>query len=140
MNANADSYVVDTSILIEFMEGSELGKRFEEQILNSPSLVNLKIPFVVEMELKYILGRRFGYNDAIEKVEKALQSFQVISEERLRNNAVKYKCKYSISIADCYSMALAEIEQIPLYMKKEREVELVKKNPDLDIQIRFLEE
>jgi len=77
---------------------------------------------LTDLELKYIFCKRMGIKNAIKLISNFIKDFFIHSEEILRNEAVKIKCKYPISISDSYSLATAKILNVPLCMKREREI------------------
>jgi hypothetical protein len=119
------SITVDTGILIELLEDSDLGKVFYQKVLEKPQFQNIYISPLTDTELKYIFCRRNGYNDAKELVLEFLKDFIICSESELRDEAFRLKCNFPISIADCYSLAVGKVFNIPVYMIKEKEIEKV---------------
>lgn len=130
--------MIDTGVFIELLEGTHLGLKFKEHILNDPYISQFLLSPFVETELKYLLCRNFGFKKAKKIVESFLKDFFILSELELRNQASKLKCKYPISIADCYSLSIAKLNSIPVYYKKEQEItekiELL-----TDFQIKFID-
>ena len=119
------SIAVDTGILIEILEDSDLGKVFYQKVLESLQFQKIYISPLTDTELKYIFCRRSGYKDAKELVLEFLKDFIICSESELRDEAFRLKCKFSISIADCYSLAVGKVFNVPVYMKQEKEIEQV---------------
>ena len=124
-NLQDASITVDTGILIELLEDSDLGKVFYQKVLEKPQFQNIYISPLTDTELKYIFCRRNGYNDAKELVLEFLKDFIICSESELRDEAFRLKCNFPISIADCYSLAVGKVFNIPVYMIKEKEIEKV---------------
>lgn len=131
--------MIDTGVLIEYLEGTKLGLKFKENIVNDPNFTQFFISPLFETELKYILCRKYGFRKAERKVDRFLKDFNIIFESILRNEAIKLKCKYPISLADCYSLSIAKLNSIPIYFKQEKEIteneELLEK-----FQIRFIDD
>ena len=119
------SIAVDTGILIEILEDSDLGKVFYQKVLESLQFQKIYISPLTDTELKYIFCRRSGYKDAKELVLEFLKDFIICSESELRDEAFRLKCNFPISIADCYSLAVGKVFNIPVYMIKEKEIEKV---------------
>ncbi|MHA1328045.1 MAG: PIN domain-containing protein [Promethearchaeota archaeon] len=117
-----DAIVVDTGILIEFFENSKIGIKFFEEFIKNKKYNRFIMSPLTDLELKYIFCRRMGIKNAIELISNFIKDFFIPSEEMLRNEAAKIKCKYPISIADSYSLAAAKILNVPLCMKREREI------------------
>ena len=119
------SITVETGILIELLEDSDLGKVFYEKVLARLQFQNIYISPLTDTELKYIFCRRNGYKEAKELVLEFLKDFIICSENELRDEAFRLKCNFPISIADCYSLAVGKVFNIPIYMTKEKEIEKV---------------
>ncbi len=94
----------------------------------------------MDTELKYILCRRKGYEEAIKIVSELLKDFTIYSEEDLRDEAAHLKCDFAISLADCYCLATAKLLDIPIYMKKEVEIEKVFNKLSPIIKIKFIDD
>ena len=126
MSENKDiaetSIILDTGVLVEFLENSKLGKLFYKHFLENPQFERYYISPITDTELKYIFCRRKGYQEAKKIVTDFLKDFIICSESKLRDDAFRIKCNYPISLADSYSVAAAIVLNIPLCMKKEKEV------------------
>jgi len=132
--------VIDTGSLIEILENTKIGEKFHEIILKDPELEQFLVSPFVATELKYILCRKFGFNEANQKINNFLKNFVIWKEEILRDRAARFKCQYLISLADCYSLALAKIQNAPLYMKKETEIENIIQKLVLEVHINFIDD
>lgn len=135
-----DSIVIDTSVLVEFLEDTELGKKFYKEILSDPNILNFYIAPIVDTELKYILCRRKGYDKAIQTVSDFLKDFTFYEEDGLRDETAFLKCNYAISLADCYGLAIAKLLDIPFFMKKEGEIDKILNNISTIVEIRFIDD
>lgn len=138
-NSQNNSIVVDTSVLLEFLEGTPLGKILFQKILSDSQIQEFYIAPIVDTELKYILSRRKGYENAIKITSEFLKDFTIYSEEKLRDEAAHLKCNFAISLADCYSLATAKLLDIPIYMKKEDEIEKVFSELSILVKINFID-
>ncbi len=135
-----DSITIDTGVLIEFLENSPLGIAFYQKVLENPEIKNFYLSPIVETELKYIFCRREGFKNAIQIISELLKDFTVLFEEELRNEAAQLKCNYTISIADSYSLAVAKLQKIPIYMKKETEISNNYDELSKSIDIKFIDD
>ncbi len=140
MSAKKGSIVIDTGVLLEYIEGTELGRKFKEHVLQNESLEHFYISPFVHTELLYIICRNSGFDQAQKTVTKFLRRFILFEEKKLRDVAAKLKCQYPISLADCYSIALALIQEIPLYMKREAEIEALLNQGAFTTQIIFIDD
>lgn len=127
MNVNKDlhetSIVIDTGVLVELLENSELGKIFSQHFLENPQFERYYISPITDTELKYIFCRRNGYQEAKKIVSDFLKDFIICPESNLRDDAFRLKCNFPISLADSYSLAVAIVLNIPLCMIKEEEIQ-----------------
>jgi uncharacterized protein with PIN domain len=126
MNANKDIFkdaiVIDSGVLVEFLENSNLGKLFFKHFLENPQFQRYYVSPITDAELKYIFCRRRGYQESKKIVSDFLKDFIICSESTLRDNAIRLKCDFSISLGDSYSLAVAIAFNIPICMKKEKEI------------------
>ncbi len=135
-----DSVIVDTSVLIEVLENSALGKVFREKILKNPANKIFIISPLAVTELLYIYCRKNGFTRAQEQVNDLLRDFVISNEEDIREDASQIKCNRGLSLADCYAIAIAKQENAPVYFKSEEELEEEsKKNPFLE-KINFIDD
>ncbi len=135
-----DSVIVDTSVLIEVLENSALGKIFREKILKNPAYKLFIVSPLAVTELLYIYCRKSGFTRALEQVKDLLRDFVITNEEDLREDAAQIKCNRGLSLADCYAIAIAKQENAPVYFKREEELEEEsKKNPFLE-KIYFIDD
>ena len=115
--------VVDTGVLVELLEDSKIGREFFNQFLEAGKFKRYYISPLTNTELKYIFCRKMGYKEAKRIVTEFLKDFIICSESDLRNEAIRFKCEFPISLADSYTLAVALLLKIPLCMKKEKEIQ-----------------
>ena len=144
MNVKEDSHdtaiVVETGALIEFLEDSELGKAFSANILENSRFQRFYVSPLTDTELKYVFCRRNGYQEAQRIVSDILKNFIICSESNLRHEAIRLKCNFPISIADCYSLAVGIVLEIPVCMKKEEEIDRILSELLSMVQIIFIDD
>ena len=114
--------VVDTGVLVEVLEGSDLGEKFLKLVNSSklePIITNLTL-----IELTYIICRKYGINKARELVKKLLDSgyFEVVNALEFANHIIEMKCNNSISIIDASVIATAKGLGIKALFKLEKEL------------------
>lgn len=115
--------VLDTGILIDLLEGKR------EALFND--IVNgLKLAYVTRIsltELHYILCRKLGKYEASEILRNLMESNFVmpIDTMELYSIAAELKCRFSIALGDCFSLALGKSSNSPVYMKHEKEIDKV---------------
>ncbi|AEE94466.1 VapC-type toxin [Acidianus hospitalis W1] len=114
--------VVDTGVLVEVLEGSDLGEKFLKLVNSSklePIITNLTL-----IELTYIICRKYGINKARELVKKLLDSgyFEVVNALEFADHIIEMKCNNSISIIDASVIATAKGLGIQALFKLEKEL------------------
>jgi predicted nucleic acid-binding protein len=94
-------------------------------------------------ELFYILCRRKGEKFAHEAVDALLGSgyVHVASSPELDVQAGSYKCERSISLADCYVLALARsLGAAAVFARREEDIVKEMGKREFDVGIAFLED
>ncbi|TXT62984.1 MAG: putative PIN domain protein [Promethearchaeota archaeon] len=135
-----NSIVIDTGVFIEFLEGSELGTKFEQFLLDNSDIYHYLVSPLVETELKYFFCRKLGIDEAILMIDDFLKDFYIYPESELRNEASRLKCLYPISLAVCYSISIATLNSIPVIFKKEKELKEKLEKLTNEAEIRFIED
>ncbi len=133
--------VLDTSVLIEMIIPSDIGREILNEILSN----RLK-PHISEInliELLYVGCRIFGKRGAIERINKLLRSgyFTIHYTSEIREYLADCKCIFPISLGDCSAISLGKIYEYPvLFLKLEKEfVKIINKLKDwANIQIEFI--
>lgn len=137
MNA-LQELAVDTGVLIEFLCGTPLGLKFGEKVAKGDVL--LYITETTVSEVYYILCRQLGTAEAKRKTKILLDSVEVVETKEMQILAGEYKCKRSISLSDCFTIAAAKITGVPALFKKEQELLEEIKKEKFDIEILFVED
>lgn len=94
-------------------------------------------------ETFYILCRREGEKYARTSIESVLMSgyLSVVSSDELDLVAGHYKCLRALSLADCYVLAVAKLEQIPaVFAKREDDLKKELEKDPFDVRLLFLED
>lgn len=132
---------IDSGVVLAYMLGEDLGEVARDEIL----LRERRTYFsrVAVSELFYILCRRRGEKFAREAVEALVKSgrLSLVSSDEVDVEAGAYKCERTVSLADCYVMAVAKVFHAAAVFGK-RENDLVReagKKP-FDVDVVFLED
>jgi uncharacterized protein with PIN domain len=133
------SVAFDSSVIIAILEGTDQGMAVLEAVTSlrltpHTSWVNI-------METEYIICRKVGHELARKSVKAFLESSYVAVEEDpvIHHMAAMTKCERSISIADCYTFAVAELtSSTPLFASKEDDIAGEMKKKPFEIQPVFL--
>lgn len=94
-------------------------------------------------EAQYIICRTLGATVAETKIDDLLASnaYDIVCISLLRPVANKIKCQCAISLADCFTIALASIKNIPaLFATREAELDKELKKSSFPATIYFLDE
>ncbi len=108
MNPTQDSYVLDASVLVEILAGSDPMAELVDNIASGgieAYAVRLGLT-----EAFYVSCRLWGWEMAIQRMEVLLDSrmITVIKDEDVWEYAARCKCEIPISLGDCYTLAVAK--------------------------------
>ena len=133
--------VFDASVIIDFLIDEKIGKYLRERIIGE-----VIIPYTPEtavLEVKYVLCRLLGYDQAIAVVNNFLSSGYLLVEpiNDLIDIASKYKRYRAISLPDALVLSLANRVNVPaLFARREKEIISEMKKKPFNVQILFLED
>ncbi|MBD3256434.1 MAG: PIN domain-containing protein [Candidatus Lokiarchaeota archaeon] len=130
---------IDTGVFIEYIEKTRYGKKFKNSVLMDPGINEYHISPLVETELNYLFCRKWGDKQGFLMVKKMLTGYSIQSESYLREEASRFKCKYPISLSDCYSLSVAKLKTIPIYFKMEEELDTNFDALSEEVEIRFID-
>lgn len=143
MNAGtlSGSFALDTSVLVELLLSSDLGKAVEEALISESadghsSEVNLA-------EAEYVLCRKLGAETAKSKLDGLRNSnyVPIVDSEQASRIAAEIKCSRALALADCYTLATAKVtESKALFAFRETELEREMKRRPYDVEVIFLED
>lgn len=129
--------VYDSSVLIEMAYATKLGE-IAKKLMKNYDIYTTELAI---SETFYIICRKLGVEKAENKINNLLESgfIDVIPTPPIE--AGKIKCVRSISLADCYIIALAKIlNATSVFAIKERELEREIKRMPFKMPVVFLEE
>ena len=135
------SIVFDTSTLLELIYSTEEGKKLKEALKSERVLGNTTEINIAE--LRYVLCRRVGEEESKRRVNALISSGYVMVHEisRLIDYASRYKCERSISLSDCFTLALAKKMEVPaVFARREEELLREMSREEFDVEILFLED
>jgi len=135
-----NSVAIDTGVLLELLSKTELGIKFNNSIIKAPNIEFLYISPLVEAELIYINCRKKNFIQAKKIIKDFLKPFIIIEEREIRYKAAELKCKFSISLADCYILAVGIENSIPVFMKREDEIEKILSLLKEEVDIYFIDD
>ncbi|MBO3753316.1 MAG: PIN domain-containing protein [Candidatus Brockarchaeota archaeon] len=92
-------------------------------------------------EVGYVFCRKLGGREARVRIKNLLDSgyFFVHDDSELIEHAAEYKCKRSLSLADCFTLALAKKIDVPALFAEAELIREISSEP-FDVEILFLED
>ena len=115
--------VVDTGLVIEYLNGSERGKKIYELILTNEFINSILATPVLAIEVYYLL-RRKSPREFVEETIKKLRSFITFLP---LNDYITFcgeiKAKHSFALSDCCTLGLAEYKNIKALFIHEKEID-----------------
>jgi predicted nucleic acid-binding protein len=131
----------DTSALLELIFSTPSGLKLKEALLAERALGHASEYSI--FELKYVLCRRLGWNEAERRVKALVASGYITLHEvsRLMDAAALLKCKHGIAAGDCFTLAVAKrIEGPALFARREEELVKAIEKGGIEIEVLFLED
>jgi predicted nucleic acid-binding protein len=132
---------IDSGVIIAYLLGESIGEVVRDKILSGERRVYCGR--IVASELFYILCRRRGERFAREAVDALLKSgrLSVVSSDEIDAEAGAYKCARSISLADCYVLAVAKVfGSAALFARRESDMSAEARKKSFDAEVVFLED
>jgi len=116
--------VLDTSVLLGYLirEARDINYLLEEYVFTQESKILLYGHNLIKSELFYITCREKGMTEAEMVLKKTESIMNIISDTWLFKKAANIKCRYPIAISDCYSIALAILQECPVFFLPEAEL------------------
>ena len=141
MQSITDRLSLDSSVLIAYLLGEETGEIAKTRIFQlGRTLFFNRLGLA---EVFYTLCRKKGFNSAKESVTTFIQTHYCTFEDSsdLAIEAASYKCERSVSLADCYVIALAKLRgSTAVFARRERELVAEMDRKEFDVPILFLED
>jgi len=116
----SDTLVFDASVLIELVFSTKGGVKLQQAMLDGS--IDAQTKGIAITELRYILCRRLGEEEANQRVKKLLASGYITVEDisELIENTARYKCHRALSLPDCFTLSLAKLLASPSSLCEER--------------------
>jgi len=137
-----DRISIDSGVILAYFLGETLGELVKSQILTAKDRRILCNRLCLS-ELYYVLCRREGVEFARNATNTFLkgQFASVVASDELDLAAGRFKCERAISLADCYVLGLAKLENATaLFGRKESELEKEMKKKAFEVPVHFLED
>ncbi|XDF43711.1 type II toxin-antitoxin system VapC family toxin [Saccharolobus solfataricus] len=113
--------VLDTGVILSFLEGEfreYYNKVLNQEVTAYVSLVNLA-------EVYYVLCRKLGRMKAEKIIKDVIKSgyYEIVGvKPRILKYTSECKCKYSISLADCFAIGTAKFLSAKALFRREKEL------------------
>jgi len=143
LSALRGSTALDTSAVIEFLTGTDLGRVVKEYFETLKPDEKVYCSLYSLSETFYVLCRLKGSEFAVEKMKLIMDSrvIQVENGEEMAMEAGKLKCERAISIGDCGCIATAKISRSrAVFAQKEKELVNEMRKKPFGVEILFLSE
>ncbi len=142
---SANKLVIDTGVYIEYFQPREdkIKQFLRDTIFTENSRVKLYGNFVIRSEMFYILCRLIGNEKADNRMEEIGKFITYIEDSNMFKLAGQIKCKFSIALTDCYSIATGIFMECPVLFMKEGELNeaiIENINEDFNSNINILDE
>jgi predicted nucleic acid-binding protein len=133
---------IDSGVILAYFLGEKLGELVKSQIIGIENRT-IFCNRICLSELYYILCRQRGEAFARETTSKFLkaQYASIVASDELDMAAGALKCERAISLADCYVLGLAKLEDsAALFGRREKELEREIKKKTFEVTVHFLED
>ena len=134
-----ESLVFDTGVLVEIVNGSELGLGLKPKLEDGTV-----VPHVTDVnlfELSYLVCRKEGWEKATQVVGSLRRAgyFEVHDAHGFMEGAAKLKCERALSMADCLAISAGRSLGVPvLFARHEKELDAEAEKRAFDVELRFL--
>jgi len=137
------SITLDTSVLIEYLTATELGRIVKEYFETLKPEEKVYCSLYAISEIFYVLCRLRGPEYAADKVGEILSSrvVEIDNTEEMAFETGRLKCERAISIGDCSSIATARITgSRAVFAQSEKEIMKEMRKSPFPVEILFLSE
>jgi len=141
LRALQGNLTLDTSVLIEYLIGSDLGKAIRDYLFSLKPNEKAYCSLYTISEVFYIMCRLKGSGFAHEKMGRLLLSnmISVHASTELALKTGELKCERAISLADCSSIATAILTNTKAVFVEEEELRKEIARKPFETEIVFLE-
>ncbi|HUY00537.1 MAG TPA: PIN domain-containing protein [Candidatus Deferrimicrobium sp.] len=115
--------VVDTGLLVNYLEGTELGEKIKEFIFKNEFISSILATPVLGIEVYYILRRKYSKEFAIETIKKLQNTITFVPLEEYLSDCGEIKAKHPFALSDCCTLGLAQFMDLKALFVHEREID-----------------
>lgn len=137
------SATLDTSVIIEYLMGTELGRIIKGYFETLESEEKVYCSLYAISEIFYVLCRLKGLEYAVEKINAMFVSrvIEVNNTEEMALEAGRLKCERAISVGDCSCIATAKITRSQaVFAQREKELVNEMQRKPFAVEMLFLAE
>ncbi len=114
---------LDSGALIEMLEATAKGAKLLDAVRRTSVIPHTSLVNIAETE--YVLCRKVGHASAAKRIDALIGSRYISIEDdiAIHRAASEIKCSRALSLADCYTLAVAEAtSSTPVFANEEREL------------------
>jgi predicted nucleic acid-binding protein len=115
--------VIDTGIVVEYLEGSPAGKKIKEIVFGNEFVVSILATPVLAIEVYYLLRRKSSKNFAVTMIQKLEDILTFVPLNGYLIHCGEIKALTAFALSDCYTLGLAEYMNLKALFKREKEIE-----------------
>lgn len=141
MDGLRGNLTLDTSTVIEYLMGTDLGRIIKEYFETLKAEERVYCSLYTISEIFYVLCRVKGLEYAVEKINVILNSrvVEINNTVEMAIEAGRLKCERAISVGDCSCIATAKITRSrAVFAQREKELVNEMNKKPFDVEILFL--
>jgi hypothetical protein len=115
--------VVDTGIVLEYLNGSSAGKKIQELVFSNQFIISILATPVLAIEMYYLLRRKSGKDFVLKILQKldAILSFVPLND--YLSQCGEIKATHPFALSDCCTLGLAAHKDLKALFLHEREID-----------------
>ena len=115
--------VVDTGMVIEYLDGSEMGKKIYDLIFTNEFIISILATPILAIEVYYLLRRKSPKEFVIETIKKLQNIITFIPLNEYITFCGEIKASHPFALSDCCTLGLAEYKNIKALFIHEKEID-----------------
>lgn len=131
-NTIGQQVVVDTGIIIEYLQGTELGKKIKDFIFKNEFIESIMATPVLAIEVYYILRRKYSKSFTLKAINRLQNIIRFFPLNEYISESGEIKAKHPFALSDCCTLGLAVNKDIKALFIHEREIDKQLKKVKID--------
>jgi len=115
--------VVDTGIIVEYLEGTELGNKILEFIFKNEFINSILATPLLAIEVYYILRRKYSRKFVVNTIKKLQKIITFVPLDDYIMLCGEIKAKHPFALADCCTLGLAAFLELKALFVHETEID-----------------